>query len=293
MSEAAAAANPEQQTEIVEGGTTVEIPPDPPAPRPAGGEQDGEPRKSRAERRAERGADYAAEAREARRIADEERQARHALELKVAALEGRVSANPGPDPNQAALDDIARRIENAVARMGQGDDSARAEWHQLRREEAKIIGRMQAEETSRAVEERITKAIPKPADPRMAALQAEFPLDDPEFRAVAEGEVAKIVRRERRDMNNPQIRFATLREGAALAARELGIGGHERKAPTEVERGRVAGTGSGDSGAGGGGKTVHLTSQQMKMAEQLFRNLQPAEAHVKWWKEIGSKIPAK
>lgn len=290
MSADGAAEAPETpaEPEVKDVGVDVEIPADPP--------KDPDPKPSRGERRAARGAAYDQEARAARdaaRAADERAQK---LEVELAELRGRVTAGESgrPDPHQRALDAIATQMENVVVRMGQGDESARAEWHTLRREESKLIAKQEAETAGKGVEERVTKSIPRPLDPRQSALMAEFPdLSDPSFKSIAEGHVSRLIRTQNRDMDNPNIRFATLREGAALAARDLGIGGNERKEPTQRDRERVSGTGSGDSGAGGGKTTVHLTDGQKKMAEQLFRNLDPAQAHVKWWKEVGQKIADK
>ena len=286
---------PEQESppDVKEQDTVVEIPPDEP---PA------EPKPSRAERRAARGADYAEEARQARAEREQERAERQRLAVELAELRGRVSAGEQgkPDPTEVALEAVAKRIEGAVSRMGSGDAAAVNEWHQLRREETRLLAKQEAEAAGKSVEERVTQRMPQQMDPRQAALYAEFPSlqDDADFRQVANGKVATLVRLEKRNMENPAIRFATLREGAALAARELGIGGDERRAPTARDRERVSGTGSGDSGAGQGKTTVHLTEAQTKLARAHANSLGKGEltqeqANVMWWKNVGHKIANK
>ena len=288
-----AAATEDQETppdpEVVGGGTDVEIPPDKP-PEPAAAQ------KTRSERRTERGQGYAQEAADARRRADESDRRAQRVEVELAELRGRVTATQAsqPDPAAKALDDIATKIENVVARLGAGDDSARAEWHALRREEARLVARMEAGTVSKEAEDRITKAMPQQLDPRQAALYAEFPdlQDDVHFKAIANGHVSRLVATKNRDMANPQVRFATLREGAALAMRDLGRGGDEHREPSTRDRERVSGTAGGDTGAGPGKTVVHLTAEQQKMAMSLYRRagLTQDEANVKWWKDVGSKI---
>jgi hypothetical protein len=279
--------------EITTGGTEVTIPPDPPPEEKADAGDAAAQRQTRAERRNE----FAAQKREA-----EERSTRLENELRtsreeMATLRGRIEAGESwrtsqqVDPNVQALDDMAEKMEAVVARMGAGDPSAVKEWHSLRREEARLIAKVEAGESAKGVEERVKRDMPTPQDPRLSAIAAEFPFlgDDAGARAVAEGHVARLVAVERRDMKNPSVRYATLREGAALAARDLGLPGAKTE-PTRQDRDRIAGVRGGDSGAGNGGVTkVHLSKDQMKLAETLFRQLPAEEAHVKWWKTIGVK----
>lgn len=278
------------ETAVTPESTVVEIPPDPPKE---------EPKPTRKERRESRAAGYDQEAREARQAADSARREAEEARRELAELRGRFSERQAgqPDPIEAKLQAVRARIENAVARMGQGDESARADWHAAEEERLELIADRRAKAVAKETEDRVTKAIPRQMDPREAALMAEFPdLEDPQFRAVAEAEVVKLVR-DRRDMSDPRVRFATLREGAARAARDLGIGGHERKEPTEQDRQRVSGTSSGDSGAGSTRTMVSLTKSQEAMARDLANSvgkggMSQAEANVFWWKNVGSKAAA-
>lgn len=285
---------PETQTEpeVTEGGTTVDIPPDPPP-------KDDEPaeKQTRAERRAAKGQSYAEEARQAREEARQAREHAQRIEVEMAELRGRVSAGPkAPDPAETELAALDKEVEAVVARMGKGDESAVAEWHRLRRRESAIVARQAATD----VEARITKSMPAPLDARASALLAEFPSlqDNEAFKAVANGHVNRLVATEGRDMKNPEVRYATLREGAALAARELKIGGAEKREPTDRDRARIAGTGSGDSGASNGKQQVHMSAAQMRLSRQWANavgkgDLTDEEAATLWWKNIGHKAAKK
>ena len=269
------------EPQVTSGGTDVAIPPDPPA----------EPKPSRKERRAERSEGYDAAIRDARREAQEARERAQRLEVEMAEFRGKMSANPQANPKEKELEDVEEQLDNVIARLGQGDSSAIKERRTLERKKTLLVAELAGYVPGKDIEERIAKTIPQPMNPQAAALHAEFPQlqTHPHMKDVANGHVARLVALENRDMKDPTVMFATLREAAALAARDLKLGGDKRQAPSERDIGRIVGTSSGDSGAGNGVTTVHLNEHQMALAEQMFRDKTPAEAHVHWWKLIGSK----
>lgn len=288
-----------QQPDIEEQGTQIEVPADP----PAGGEG-GEPaRQNRKERREERGRNMAAENRALQERIERTERERQADRESLAELRGRLEAGeklrdkPTSDPDQDRLTAIETEMEDAVAEMGKGLPGALKRWHALRREEGAILARQAAGTATKEAEERISRSIPQRGDPRLDAITAEYPFlgagdaRSLQIKAIANGHVNRLILSERRDMENPDVRYATLREGAALAARDAGI--QTRRAPTDTERDRFAGTRGGDSGGSNGPVRVHLTAGQMKMAEATFNSLPAAEAHQKWWATIGSKVPSK
>ncbi len=304
------------EPDISTGGTTFEMPPDPP---PGDADDVAEPaqgaaRPGRAERRAERGRDYAAAARAATDEARAAKDRAQALEVQLAELRGRVTAGEArqqqgaPDPEVAKMAAVRKRISSAVARMGAGDASAEDDWHAAQEEHARIVARQVAREEGAEVERRVTGRIPAPVDPGQAALMGEFPFmangrDDkpinPAARAIANGYIAQLVALEKRDMENPDVRMATLREAATHAAKVLGLGGSARR-PTDADRGRVSGTGGRDSGAGNpSGGRVHLNDAQKSQALALarhnhtFAGLNEDQIYQKWWKEIGVNIENK
>lgn len=297
----------EQQQEPIEvgGGTDVDIKPDPPAQDPP--DEGGEQRPSRKERREARGRDMSAELREQRERADRAERAAQQANEAVAELRGRFDESrrapepkPGESPEERRLAQAEEELEEAIAGLGSADpvtaNASRKRFHALMTEKARIIARMESSGGIREAEERISRSMPQSMPPQLASMHADYPfLADPKSpgNAIANGHVARIVALEKRNMDDPAVRYATLREGAALAARDLGISSGNRP-PTQVERDRLAGTRGGDSGAGnGGGVRVRLSQAQMKLAETTFRDLTPADAHVKWWKEIGVKAANK
>ncbi len=293
------------EPDVTAGGATFDIPPDPPADdggEPAAGPQDQQPAKpSRQARRAERGENYAAAARAADERARRLEESGQATARELAELKGRMAERDrlqqqaAPDPDAAALKAVQRKISNAVARMGQGDTSAEDDWHTAMGEQARIVARQVAREEGGEVEKRVMGRIPAQMEPGIAAIQADYPFlgSNQGATAVANGHVALLVASEQRDMTNPAVRLATLREGAAHAAKVLNLGGGRRQ-PTNLDRDRIAGASGGDSGGNGNEAVrVHLTQEQEGMAEASFRNLPKDQAHKKWWKEIGSRIQNK
>lgn len=290
----------EEPTQI-EGGTDVTVTPDPPTGDPP------EERQTRKERREGRGRDMAAELRESRERTDRaEREAREAREA-VAELRGRFDESrrapepkPGETPEERRLAAIDDEMETAIAEMGAGTPATAAaaakRFHALRKEESRLVARLESSGAIRESEERVSRSMPQQMPPQMASLHADYPfLGDGKSpgNVIANGHVARLVALEKRNMDDPAVRYATLREGAALAARDLGLSSGS-KPPTQVERDRLSGTRGGDSGAGNAGAVkVRLSAAQMKLAELSFRDLSPAEAHQKWWREIGVKAASK
>lgn len=287
-----------EQPAIEEQGTEIEVKPDP----PAGGEG-GETRPNRKERREERGRNMAAENRALMERLERAERERQSDRETLAEMRGRIEAGeklrekPISDPDQDRLTAIETEMEDAVSEMGKGLPGALKRWHALRREEGAILARQAAGAATKEAEERISRTIPQRGDPRLDAITAEYPFlgagdaRSLQIKAIANGHVNRLILSERRDMENPDVRYATLREGAALAARDAGI--QTKRTPTDTERDRFAGTRGGDSGGSNGPVRVHLTAGQMKMAEATFGSLPAAEAHQKWWATIGSKVPSK
>lgn len=283
-----------------EGGTEPAVDPAPPelegdVPKPAfelpDKEEPAEPKVSAKERHRQRGDAFASMRRELER----ERAERQKFGEQLAELRGRLderkSANPGVDPVVDQLKANRKAIETALQRMANGDTGAVDEWHEAREREQRLIGRAEAE---RVADER-AKNAPQPLDPVLAAVSAKYDWlqTDEDARAIAEANVRRLVRLERRDMSDPAVRKQTLLQAAAETERDLGIGGGGTE-PTEPQRERFRGVAGSSSGAGRSGKAVvSLTGDQKAQAEALFRNLEPEAAHREWFAKIGSRITNK
>lgn len=249
---------------------------------------------SKADRRAERGEGYAQEAARLRAEGESQRAENRRLAEQIAHIQGQLQASqrPAVDPGHARLDQISEQIDQAIIRMGTGDAAAKAEWTNLRREEARIIARMEA--SGLAQEAQANQ--PRPLDPILAhvASKHDWITTDPEARQYAEGIVAKLVRQEKRNMQDPTIRRTTLLEAAAIAERDLGING-ATPAPTEAQQQRYMGTSGANTGAGTGGRgtVVALTEFQKGLAHSMFREDTHEAAERKWWDKIGQGIKNK
>jgi len=128
-------------------------------------------------------------------------------------------------------------------------------------------------------------------DPFEQQMLVDFPwLSDPDYAAIADGKLRSLKKRDGRDFSNKQVLYASMREAAALVAKEHGLGGGKDNPDREIQQQRIAGTSGKDSGAGNSLSTPQLTPAMQALAENLFSNLPPEQAHAKWWKEIGSKM---
>ena len=84
--------------------------------------------------------------------------------------------------------------------------------------------------------------------------------------------------------------FATFRAAAAQVAQAYGLGG--RAAPNGAARQRFAGVGAGEGDGGSSSpRTVKMGDHERRMAEARYPELPAEQAHVKWARDIGSKIP--
>ena len=265
-----------------------EVKADEPATSPAA-----EPRKTKAERRAERGQGYAQEAARLRQESIAQQAENRRLGEMIANIQGQLSARQtgqNIDPRAAQLHGMRSKIEQTVARMGTGDAAAVAEWHELRAQEADLIADMRYDQ--RRSQDQANQ--PKPLDPILATVAAKYDwiTTDHEARQYAEGQVAKLVRQEKRNMNDPAIRRTTLLEAAAITERDLNMPG-ATAAPSESQRQRYQGTTGSAGGAGQGaqgGQMVALNDEQRALAQAAFRHLEPKQAWEEWWKQIGAKI---
>jgi len=254
-----------------------------------------EPRKTKAERRAERGEGYAQEAARLRQDNAAQQAENRRLAEQIANIQGQLQAQQRPniDPRAAQLHGMRAKIEQTVARMGTGDAAAVNEWHELRAQEAELIADMRFDQRA----SQLQANQPKPLDPVLATVAAkhDWITTDHEARQYAEGQVAKLVRQERRNMQDPAIRRATLLEAAAITERDLGIGGTPA-APSESQQQRYRGTTGSAGGAGqsaAGGQMVALNDMQKALAQAAFRHLEPEQAWREWWTKIGAKIQNK
>lgn len=250
---------------------------------------------TRKERRAERAGGYAAEVARWRTEAQQERTERQKLAERFARLEGEMQASrtaaagAAPDPVREQLRAVRTDIEKTLERMGTGDTRAVQEWHDLREREQRIISRAEAEALYK-------QNAPAKTDPVLDSVRArhDWLATDPDLRQIAEGNVARLVRQEKRDMSDPAIRKQTLLQAAAEVERDFQIGGGGTE-PTETQKERYRGTSGQSSGAGGSNSKsmVYLTGDQKAQAESLFRDLDPDAAHKKWWEKIGKAIKDK
>jgi hypothetical protein len=244
------------------------------------------------DKRNQKAGGYAAEVARWRNEALQERTERQRMAERIARMEGEMQARrtdqqQGPDPVREQLRGVRAGIEQALARMGQGDPGAVTEWHELREREQRIISRAEAMEVAR-------QSAPPRLDPILTAVVSrhDWLHSDPELRQIAEGYVSRLVRQERRDMSDPAVRKQTLLQAAAQVERDLDMNTTNAHEPTDTQRDRYRGLGGQTSGAGrtSNKAMVYLTADQKAQAESLFRHMEPEAAHREWWSKIGEGI---
>lgn len=201
------------------------------------------------------------------------------------------SAPPREDPLAKARKDLDEKWDKVVSRLDK-DPAAAGEFRDLQLEYGRLGAREEAAQRARET--------PAPASPLAQSLFVEFPwlhpeTGDGEARAMVNGYAARLARTEKRDMNNPQVRYTTLRQAAAMAAKDLdypvpqswngnGNGGRER----------VTGTG-GRGGTGGGGGPDNFVGMEGDIeaaATIMYPSLDKAAAVAKWKNTVGKRYMA-
>jgi len=140
--------------------------------------------------RKEKRVDFAQERDRWRNEATKSQSELRELRDRLARLEGareaeRARQTESPDPVQERLKDLDRQIDGALARMGNGDKEAYAEWKQLLKDQQRFIARAEASELAKEQ----AKNAPGPVDPVLAAVTArhDWLLTDKDARVYAEG----------------------------------------------------------------------------------------------------------
>lgn len=86
--------------------------------------------------------------------------------------------------------------------------------------------------------------------------------------------------------------YQTFKAAAAQVAQANGLGG--RAAPNGAARQRFAGVGAGEGDGGSSSpRTVKMGDHERRMAEARYPELSAEQAHAKWARDIGSKLPQK
>lgn len=282
---------PEPDSDGGEGGEGVD-PAEPAAPA-NGGEQPGgqqPPRETRAQRR-----DRFNETLELRKAlqemtrANEQAQSRHQQEMQLLRQSIEAGRPQREDPlvvKRKALDD---RYTKIVTRLDK-DPSAGEEFRELMAE----YGRLGAEEFAGK------QPAPRQATPPNAILQrivGEFPWLDTDSGdhaaiALANGYVARLVKQEKRNMQDPQVRYTTLRQGAAMAAKDMGYPVGDNVGGTTNGRERVAGSGGrgGNQGASDSDLSSLPAADVLAAAKIMYPNDDDALAVKKWKGNAGRHL---
>lgn len=234
------------------------------------------------------------EAADAKRAAQEERDARVRLEAQVAELRRSVSERPSqPAQPDTRLAEARRKYELAIAMGSQSKTTEEAKHHLALMHEAQDeIQDIRAEAREKKLREELRESMPNPAMQTEAAIiAAEFPWirENDEARSYADAKFNRLVRQGR-----PQSR-ETMREALTATAKELSLGG--RSAPPESSRRAYEGTGAREGEGGGGSGPKGITVDQVrenaalkKLALSAYKHMEPDAAIARWVQRVGSKL---
>lgn len=266
----------------------------------------GESKQTRKERRKSEFQEAQETARLAREEAAAERRERERLASEIAELRGRFSEAQRREQQQAqpdkyadkiaALEDEAQLILQQVANSKDPTEqkSLMKKWNEKNREAIRLdIQRDNEKKERENPQQRQTQGM----DPRSVAiwtaLEADYPI-------IADGGKSGAAFRAQTDLHlNVLIaqgkpdNLATFKAAAALAARDLKVGGHDGK----PNRGAYSGNGNGDGAGGAGGNgtgTVEWGPQQKALARALANRLGEGwsddEAKAQWLKRVGPGV---
>jgi hypothetical protein len=198
------------------------------------------------------------------------------------------SRPPREDPLVARKKTLDAQYQKVLARLDR-DPSAVEEFRDLQVEYGKLGAEMHD-----------AKKAPPPRGPSPLgqSLAAEFPWLHPESadrdaKAMVEGYAAKLARTEKRNMSDPNVLYTTLRQAAALVAKDLGY-----PLPSSFSAGgdsngrdRMSGS-SGRGGVGGnaGPDYAGLEPDIEAAATVMYPQLDRAAAVNKWKSTVGKSL---
>lgn len=245
---------------------------------PVNGEQ---PRQTRMQRRAEFNANLELKAQLKRQDEQNQQLTRQLAEAMRRMAESQEAMRPPrEDPLVTKRNQLNERWQKVVSRLDK-DPGAADEFRDLQFE----YGRLGAQEEARQQQQN----APRPPSALIQSLTMEFPWLHPETgdndaRTMANGYAARIAKLEKRNMRDPQVLYTTLRQAAALVAKDLGypvpsVGGDHTNG-----RDRMAGAG-GRGGPGGNGAPPDFTGMEADIeaaATVMYPNVEKAAAVAKW-----------
>ena len=199
---------------------------------------------------------------------------------------------PREDPFVAKKRDLDARYSKVLARL-EKDPSATDDFRELMAE----YGKLGAE----AEISRQRQSAPTPPNPMAMSLANEFPWlhpegGDGEAKVMVNGYAAKLARTEKRNMQDKNVLYHTLRQAAAMVAKDLGY-----PLPASFSAGdngsngrdRVSGTsGRGAGGGAGPGDFTGLEGDIEAAATIMYPNLEKGMAVQKWKTTVGKQMAA-
>lgn len=198
-----------------------------------------------------------------------------------------------PDPRMAKLEQTRKDIVAALGRLNPDNPATFQQWRELEEQLVDIRAEMKAEAVKDELRKEFAESQPRQRPQWQQALFAEHPwiAEDEANEELVAVTAKQIARLKRRDLNNPAVLQATVREAAAQVAAQYGLG-KAKADPTA--RDRVAGA-SGKGGAAGQSNSGMPTPNQAMISAALtmFPHAGSVEASLKqWWNAVGQDVMA-
>lgn len=198
------------------------------------------------------------------------------------------SRPPREDPFVAKKKELDTRYQKVLARLDR-DPSAVDDFRDLQVE----YGRLGAQ-----MEKAQEKPAPRGPSPLAQSLSAEFPWAHPDSRdedarAMLNGYAAKLARTEKRNMSDPNVLYTTLRQAAAMVAKDLGYPLPASFSTVGDSNGRDRYSGSSGRGGVGTNGSPDYTGMEPDIeaaATVMYPNLDKGAAVQKWKSTVGKSL---
>lgn len=254
-------------------------------------------RKSRKEYRESKKLDWKAELQARDEQIRQERAERTRLEREFAELRGRFSERHAKDTEvdyeakiESLQDKANQHLANAHA-AGTNQALAKSEmaaYYATMREITRtdLAAERAKEQKEQQSQQQQAQDLPPHVQQDIVRIFHEFPgvRNNPQALREADMLIDSMVRE-----GHPNS-YVTFKAAVTQVAAAYKLGGNG--APSNAARQRFAGVGSGEGDGGSSGpRVVKMGDHQRKMAEARYPELSAEQAHQKWAKEIGSKLP--
>lgn len=196
-----------------------------------------------------------------------------------------------PDPRVQRLEQTRKDLVDALSRLDPKDPGSFQKWRDLEEQLVDIRAEIKVAEAKEELRRELADGRPseRPAWLRPILSEHAWIEEDPDNEELVKVAAKRIAKVKGRDLSNPAVLAATVREAAAQVAAQHGFG--KAKADPNA-RDRVAGASGKGGGAGSGGTGMPTPNQAMiSAALTMFPHEGSVEASLKkFWASVGPDV---